>query len=83
MFSKTPGLTSLAEHRIPTPEGQVVRSRWRLLPRTQWDVVNREVADMLRLGVIEASQSAWRSPLVLVPKPDGSIPDGFASTTAR
>lgn len=31
------------------------------------------VANMLRLSVIEPSKSAWRSPIVLIPKPDGLI----------
>lgn len=73
VFSQEPGLTHFAVHRIQTPEGAVVWTRWRPLPRSQWDVVNQEVADMLRLGVIEPSQSAWRSPFVLVLKTDGSI----------
>lgn len=32
VFSKTPGLTHLAVHHIPTPEGKIVRNRWRPLP---------------------------------------------------
>lgn len=29
--------------------------------------------DMLWLGMIEPSRSEWRSPIVLMPKPDSSI----------
>lgn len=36
-------------------------------------MVNKQVSDMLDLDVIERSQSAWRSPLVLVPKLDRII----------
>ncbi|XP_054841809.1 uncharacterized protein LOC129333892 [Eublepharis macularius] len=72
-FSTRPGRTNLAEHAIPTAPGQVARSTWRPLPRKQWDAVAREVDEMLRLGVIRPSTSEWRSPIVLVPKPDGSV----------
>ncbi|CAM5145663.1 unnamed protein product [Natator depressus] len=35
--------------------------------------VEREIKDMLQMGVILLSESAWASPVVLVPKPDGEI----------
>lgn len=44
----------------------------RPLPRMTWKSIDREVEEMLQLGVIIPSHSEWRSPIVLVPKPDGS-----------
>ncbi|CAM5155407.1 unnamed protein product, partial [Natator depressus] len=52
--------------------GVVVRETTRPLPRRMREAVEEEVQATLELGVIEPSQSEWRSPVVLVPKPDGS-----------
>lgn len=44
----------------------------RPLPRKLWGTVKEELQAMLEWGVIQESHSEWRSPIVLVPKPDGS-----------
>ena len=36
------------------------------------EVINKEIEDMLAMGVIERSEAPYASPLVLVKKPDGS-----------
>lgn len=72
-FSMTPGWTLVIQHEIPTEVGAVVRTVWRPILWKRWEVVNQEVEDMLHLGVIEPSHSEWRSPIVLVPKPDGTV----------
>lgn len=73
LFSNQPGQTRLVENVINTTPGKVARVHWRPIPFKTKAAVEREVDEMLRLGVIEPSQSEWRSPIVLVPKPDGSI----------
>ncbi|XP_075785301.1 uncharacterized protein LOC142829504 [Pelodiscus sinensis] len=72
-FTTQPGCTGVITHTIWTPPGQVVREGTRPLPRRMRKIVEEEVQSMLQLGVIERSQSEWRSPIVLVPKPDGSV----------
>ncbi|XP_026003826.1 uncharacterized protein LOC113009615 [Astatotilapia calliptera] len=73
VFSPLPGRTSLIEHHFVTQPGVTVRSRPYRLPEHKRKIVQRELAEMLRMGVIEESHSAWCSPIVLVAKKDGSI----------
>lgn len=71
-FSTTPGHTIQDQHVIEIPAGQLCCTALQPLPKSHWEAVNKEVQDMLHLGIIEPSNSVWRGP-VLVPKLDGSI----------
>uniref|UniRef100_K7EXH9 Gypsy retrotransposon integrase-like protein 1 n=1 Tax=Pelodiscus sinensis TaxID=13735 RepID=K7EXH9_PELSI len=73
VLSTQPGKTTAGYHHIQTPPGQKIREPLRPLPRKMWDPVQEEVSKMLRMGVIRESRSAWRSPIVLVPKRDGTL----------
>lgn len=72
-LTRTPGRTSAMYHHITTAPGKRVCDAIRPLPWKMWDPVQKEVQEMLRLGVIEDSQSGWRSAIELVPKPDGTL----------
>ena len=43
------------------------------VPEARRNAIQEEVGRMLRLRVIEESRSAWSSPVILVPKPDGTF----------
>ncbi len=73
VFSPLPGRTNLIQHHIETEPGIVVRSRLYRLPEHKKKVVQSELEAMLEMGVIEESRSDWESPIVLVPKTDGSV----------
>ncbi|XP_048039104.1 uncharacterized protein LOC125263947 [Megalobrama amblycephala] len=73
VFSPLPGRTNLIQHHIETEPGVVVRSRPYRLPEHKKNVVQAELGAMLEMGVIEESSSNWASPIVLVPKTDGSV----------
>lgn len=68
VFSVRPGRTLKVVHKIETPAEVVVRSGGRNWPYHLRKVIDEEVAKMIELGVVEHSQSPWRSHPVLVPK---------------
>ncbi|XP_073727643.1 uncharacterized protein [Misgurnus anguillicaudatus] len=73
VFSIVPGHTQMIQHEIQTVPGKIVQQRPYRIPEARREAIKEEVREMLRLGVIEESQSAWSSPIVMVPKPDGTI----------
>ncbi|XP_074981577.1 uncharacterized protein LOC142071118 [Caretta caretta] len=73
MFSATPGLTERAYHSTDTGNAHPIKVQpYRVSPQAK-TAIEREIQDMLHLGVIRPSGSAWASPVVLLPKPDGEI----------
>ena len=54
--------------------GGGVRSTSRTWHHHLLKVIEEEVEEILKLGVIEPSSSSWHGHLVLVAKPDGSTP---------
>ncbi len=73
VFSPTPGRTRILQHDIRTPPGTIVRQRPYRVPEARRQAIEEEIQQMLKLGVIEPSNSPWSSPIVMVPKPDGTL----------
>ena len=73
VFSSEPGHTNLVQHHIINEPGKKVKLRPYRIPEARREAVRTEVKTMLEAGVIEVSNSEWCSPIVLVPKPDGTI----------
>lgn len=74
MWSGKLGTLGVTEHRITLKEGAkpVYSQPYRAGPKSR-EVEHREVDKMLEKKVIEPSQSEWASPVVIIPKPDGSL----------
>ena len=73
VFSGKPNVTHVATHRIDTGEVLPIRSSPYTIPQKLEEEVNKEIEKMLHLGIIPRSMSPWASPVVIVPKPDGTI----------
>ena len=57
---------------IPTGTAFPIKQRPYRLPLCKRKLVEEEIDNMLQAGVIRPSRSAWASPIVLVPKKDGT-----------
>ena len=66
------GRTATGEDRIPTGDARPIKQRpYRFSPQEN-KVIRQEIDKMLAAGIIRKSKSPWASPVVVVPKADGS-----------
>jgi hypothetical protein len=74
IFNDVPGKTTLCSHKIEIKPGArpIKLAPYRANPEKA-DQIRKELDQMIKMGVIEESNSPWSSPVVLIPKPDGSI----------
>jgi len=72
IFSDVPTATHLIEHRVELTERDPVKHKLYPIPYKMQEIIDKEIDDMLAMGVIERSEAPYASPLVLVKKPDGS-----------
>ena len=68
-----PGHTDLIQHDIKLLTSEPIRSKGYPVPFKADDVMDSDIKEMLELGVIEKPVSPYSSPVVLVPKKDGSV----------
>ncbi|XP_075697048.1 uncharacterized protein LOC142662718 [Rhinoderma darwinii] len=71
-FSSAPGRTTLTSHHVETQGQRPIQQAPYRVPEAVRDMIKSELADMKQLGIIRPSQSPWASPVVLVPKKDGT-----------
>ena len=72
-FSEVPGLAQVEPFTIKTGEARPVAQYPRRLAYHWVDKVKEETASLEKLGITATSSSPWSSPIVPVPKPDGSV----------
>ena len=72
LFSTFPGSTQEAHHHIVTSEPPV-KIPPRRIPIHYKEEVEKQLQEMLKLGIIEESQSPWMAPAVYVPKKSGGV----------
>ncbi|KAK8776894.1 hypothetical protein V5799_029762 [Amblyomma americanum] len=72
VFSDLPGKTKIIACKLRLTTEQPVHVRRYPLPLIAHKSVEKEVEEMLRLGIIERTESAYNSPLIVVKKTDGS-----------
>ena len=72
VIKDSPGRTTKVVHDIDVGGAMPIKqSPYRVHPR-QVPIIQKEIDAMLRMGLIRPDMSEWSSPVVLVPKSDGS-----------
>ena len=72
LFTKAPGATDLRQHHNKLISDELVRSRPYPVPYSIRESLRRDIADMIKMGVIKESSSPYASPVVVVKKKDNT-----------
>jgi len=72
IFSNAPGKTDVIEHRIVLTDSNPVRAKAYPVPYSLREEVKVELSEMVKLGIVEPSNSPYSSPLLMVKKKDGT-----------
>lgn len=73
LFMDTPGRTELVSHSIVLKDSKPIRQQMYRVPEKLLPEMKAELQMMQQFGIIEPSSSEWSSPIVLVPKKDGTL----------
>ena len=73
VFSDLPGRATVGQFEINTGEAAPMRSHPYRVPDRLKEGVRAEVNKLVELGIVVPSNSPWASPVVPVPKKDGSV----------
>lgn len=73
VFSKYPGCTTVYEHHIHPIHNKIFVRKSYPVPLTLRKAVDDEIAEMIKLGIIERSNSEFCNPLRVVQKKDGRV----------
>ena len=72
LFTEAPGATDLVQHHIKLISDEPVRSRPYSVPYSLRESLRKDIADMIKMGVIRESSSPYASPVVVVKKKDNT-----------
>jgi len=66
------GQTDISRHTIDTGDSKPIKQVLRRQPYAHLEIIDKQVAEMLKAEIIEESRSPWVSNVVIVTKKDGS-----------
>ena len=72
LFTEAPGASDLVQHHIKLISDEPVRSRPYPVPYSIRESLRRDIANMIKMGVIRESSSPYASPVVVVKKKDNT-----------
>jgi len=72
IFTDVPSITNVSEHVIQLNSTEPIKGGAYSLPHALRETLDKEIDNMIAMGIIEESTAAYASPVVMVEKPDGT-----------